>query len=78
VAADNVQVGGTRKNAPVVVAVNKTQATAFINSTIHAAGKLDVSINVIGLGDISYFKQHAAFGTVQRSSPLVVSYIVAY
>ncbi|MFN8531164.1 MAG: SDR family oxidoreductase [Anaerolineae bacterium] len=51
VAAD-IRAKGGQAETRIVDALNETQVNQFVESVIAAAGQIDVSVNVIGIGDV--------------------------
>ena len=51
VAAD-IRANGGRAETAVLDALDGKQVTTYVDSVRHAAGQLDVSVNVIGIGDV--------------------------
>src|SRR5690349_18848470 len=50
--ADDIRANGGRADTAVVDALDEKQITAYVDSVIEAAGQIDVSVNVIGIGDV--------------------------
>jgi 3-oxoacyl-[acyl-carrier protein] reductase len=50
--ADEIRANGGRAETGVVDALDEKQVTAYVDSIIKAAGQIDVSVNVIGIGDV--------------------------
>ena len=50
--ADDIRANGGRADTGVVDALDAMQVTAYVDSVIDAAGQIDVSVNVIGIGDV--------------------------
>lgn len=50
--ADDIRANGGRADTGVVDALDEKQVNAYVDSVIATAGQIDVSVNVIGIGDI--------------------------
>ena len=50
--ADEIHASGGRADTALVDALDERQVTAYVDSVIDAAGQIDVSVNVIGIGDV--------------------------
>lgn len=50
--ADDIRANGGRAETKVVDALDETQVKAYLESVIAAAGQIDASVNVIGVGDV--------------------------
>jgi NAD(P)-dependent dehydrogenase (short-subunit alcohol dehydrogenase family) len=50
--ADDIRANGGRAETKVVDALDETQVKAYLESVIAAAGQVDASVNVIGVGDV--------------------------
>ena len=50
--AEDIRANGGRADTGVVDALDEKQVTTYVDSVIDAAGQIDVSVNVIGIGDV--------------------------
>jgi NAD(P)-dependent dehydrogenase (short-subunit alcohol dehydrogenase family) len=50
--ADDIRANGGRAETGLLDALDEMQVTAYVDSVIDAAGQIDVSVNVIGIGDV--------------------------
>src|SRR5688572_27020265 len=50
--ADDIRANGGRAETGLLDALDEMQVTAYVDSIIDAAGQIDVSVNVIGIGDV--------------------------
>lgn len=50
--AEDIRAAGGRAETAVVDAVDETQVTRYVDSIVDAAGQIDISVNVIGIGDV--------------------------
>jgi NAD(P)-dependent dehydrogenase (short-subunit alcohol dehydrogenase family) len=50
--ADDIRAQGGRADTGLVDALDEMQVTSYVDSIIDAAGQIDVSVNVIGIGDV--------------------------
>ncbi len=50
--ANDIRANGGRADTAIVDALDEKQVTAYVDSVIAAAGQIDVSVNVIGIGDV--------------------------
>lgn len=50
--ADDIRANGGQADTTVLDALDETQVNSFVDSVMDAAGQIDVSVNVIGLGDV--------------------------
>jgi NAD(P)-dependent dehydrogenase (short-subunit alcohol dehydrogenase family) len=50
--ADDIRANDGRADTGLLDALDEKQVTAYVDSVIDAAGQIDVSVNVIGIGDV--------------------------
>jgi NAD(P)-dependent dehydrogenase (short-subunit alcohol dehydrogenase family) len=50
--ADDIRANGGRADTAVLDALDEAQVNRFVESIIDATGQIDVSVNVIGIGDV--------------------------
>jgi 3-oxoacyl-[acyl-carrier protein] reductase len=60
--ADDIRANGGRAETAVLDALDEKQVTAYVASVVDAAGQIDASANVIGIGDVQQLLMDITLG----------------